>query len=597
MYTYGIGILKSTDGGETWKKSLDWSYNQSRGIQCIEINPKNPDIIFAGTTEGTYRSLKKGVAWEKVHGVLMAMDILIHPQNPDTIFVSCGNAGSEGTGIYRSYDRGDTWEKLTNGLPSSWTGKVLMNIYRSDPCIIFADISNLGDYIGLYKSEDNGDSWSLVTQVHMGSVMGMYAHYVRVNPEDSSKLFKTEIHYGYSEDQGNSWEITDYINDEYAWKVDTTCMHVDHHVFANHPTDPNTFYAGNDGGVYRTIDGGKTFQDLNRGLVTTQFYPGFASSNTDSTIALGGMQDQGSSIYTGTPEWNNYALGGDGSEAAVNQENNNILYLSMYKLLLFRSLNGGDELQFISPVNFYPTWYSNPNARAPKPDEVAKLAPFILMENDLMYAATNYVYKSFDGGNSWLVCNSDNAVTEQTIMSISASEIAKNVVYVSARPNLLTGIPPVVKVSKNGGNTWSDITGNLPDRDIIIQVAPHSPSIVYAVIGGFGSSHLFRSYNYVDSFEDIPSDLMREVKCYPNPFKDNITFLFELYAPGTVTFTIYNTSGQIIKGFPTRYYHSGSHQLDWDGKTDEGVSCPPGIYFGLLSANNCKKSVTIVRGK
>jgi len=163
MYTYGIGILKSVDRGVTWTKSLDWSYHQSRGVQCIEINPHNTSIVYAGTTEGT--------------------------------------------GIYRSFDGGDNWEKLTNGLPSSWTGKVLMDIYRANPGIIYTDISNLMDYIGLYRSDDHGEHWSRVTQVHMGSAMGMYAHYVRVNPEDSSKLFKTEIHYGHSEDGGNTRKI------------------------------------------------------------------------------------------------------------------------------------------------------------------------------------------------------------------------------------------------------------------------------------------------------------------------------------------------------------------------------------------------------
>lgn len=507
MYTYGIGILKSIDGGETWMKSLDWSYNQSRGVQCIEINPHNSNVVYAGTTEGTYRTTNGGKQWVKVHPVLMAMDIVINPYHPDTLFVSCGNAGSDGTGIYRSFDGGDSWEKLATGLPASWTGKVLLDIYRANPSTLFADISNLGDYIGLYKSEDHGENWSRVTQVNMGNAMGMYAHYVRVNPEDSSKLFKSEIHYGYSEDCGNTWEITDYIDDEYAWLVDSTCMHVDHHVFANHPTDPNTFYAGNDGGIYRTRDGGKTFQDLNRGLVTTQFYPGFASSQTDTTLALGGMQDNGTSLFSGSPDWTNWILGGDGSETAIHPENNDILFVSFYKLSIFKSTNRGENLRFIAPVDYWSGWYGTASSRPPRTDEVSKMAPFILLENDLMYAATNYVYLSYDAGETWIPGNYDRAVTSEPIMSISASRIDTRVVYVAARPNLLTGIPPQVMVSKDRGATWTDITGNLPDRDIVIQVAPHSPWIVYAAIGGFGTSHLFRSYDAGLSWTDIGQGL------------------------------------------------------------------------------------------
>jgi len=688
MYTYGIGILKSVDGGNTWTKSLDWSYYQSRGVQCIEINPHNTSIVYAGTTEGTYRTINGGKQWAKVHPVLMAMDIVINPQQPDTLYVSCGNAGSDGTGIYRSFDGGDNWEKLTNGLPSSWTGKVLLDIYRANPAILYADISNLTDYIGLYRSDDHGEHWSLVTQVHMGNAMGMYAHYVRVNPEDSSKLFKTEIYYGHSEDRGNSWEITDYIDDEYAWLVDTTCMHVDHHVFANHPTDPNTFYAGNDGGIYRTRDGGKTFQDLNRGLVTTQFYPGFTSSQTDPALALGGMQDNGTSMFTGSPGWNNWILGGDGSETAIHPENNDILYVSFYKLSIFKSINRGEDLQFIGPVDYWSGWYDNPNSRPPRADEVSKLAPFILLENDIMYAATNYVYLSLNAGETWIPCNYDRAVTSETIMSISASRIDTKVVYVAARPNLLTGIPPQVMVSKDRGATWNDITGNLPDRDIIIQVAPHSPYIVYAVIGGFGTSHLFRSYDaglswtdvgeglpdvptnavaidpeypqniyvandlgvwvstdnglswnplrtgmptasivldfsilentrkiravthgngifernlvppeagYVDSDMEIPLNPLLDARNYPNPFSEVTTISFYLLQSSGVNLEIYNSVGELVKIFPNRYYPSGHVEIEWDGRTENGEPCLPGVYFGSITTSGSSRTITMLR--
>jgi photosystem II stability/assembly factor-like uncharacterized protein len=688
MYTYGIGILKSVDGGETWTKTLDWSYHQSRGVQCIEINPHNTSIVYAGTTEGTYRTINGGKQWVKVHPVLMAMDIVINPQHPDTLFVSCGNAGSEGTGIYRSFDGGDSWEKLTNGLPSSWSGKVLMDIYRENPAILFADVSNLTDYIGLYKSEDHGEHWALVTQEHMGNAMGMYAHYVRVNPEDSSKLFKTEIHYGYSDDGGNTWEITDYIDDEYAWLVDTTCMHVDHHVFANDPTDPNTFYTGNDGGIYRTKDGGRTFQDLNRGLVTTQFYPGFTSSQTDTALALGGVQDNGTSLFNGSPEWNNWILGGDGSETAIHPENDDVLYVSFYKLSIFRSMNRGEDLQFIGPVDFWSGWYGNQNSRAPRADEVAKMAPFILLENNIMYAATNYVYLSIDAGETWIPCNDDREVTSEPIMSISASRIDPQVVYVASRPNLLTGIPPHVMVSKNGGSTWTDITGSLPDRDIIVQVAPHSPYIVYAVVGGFGTSHLFRSYDaglsrndigqglpdvptnavaidpeypqniyvgndlgvwvstdngltwkplrtgmptasivldfsilentrkiravthgngiyektlvppeagYVDSLPELPSNQLIAARNYPNPFRDETTIVFELTEPSNVEIDIYDSNGRLVRSFPSTYCHTGKNQIIWDARISEGASCPPGIYFVKISAEQNSLPLIVVR--
>ncbi|MBN1131181.1 MAG: hypothetical protein JXA71_19480, partial [Chitinispirillaceae bacterium] len=100
--SYGIGILKTQDGGATWKKSLDWSYNQERGVLAMRIDPRNPQVVIAGTSEGTFRSVNAGATWEQVHTVLMAVDVALHPQNPDIVYVSCGNLGSQGSGIYRS---------------------------------------------------------------------------------------------------------------------------------------------------------------------------------------------------------------------------------------------------------------------------------------------------------------------------------------------------------------------------------------------------------------------------------------------------------------------------------------------------------------
>jgi len=131
--SYGIGILRSNDGGLTWSKSLDWSYAQRRGVLDLAIDPDDPARIFAGTSEGVYRTGDGGGSWEQVLDVDMAVDIALHPHDADTLYVSCGNlnipAGQ--IGIYRSRDGGDTWARLNvagRGLPLSWTGKTLLDI-------------------------------------------------------------------------------------------------------------------------------------------------------------------------------------------------------------------------------------------------------------------------------------------------------------------------------------------------------------------------------------------------------------------------------------------------------------------------------------
>ena len=102
----GIGLLKSTDGGATWEKSIDWSYQQHRGVQVVKIHPNDPKIVFAGTSEGVYRTKDAGENWEQVHDVIMVVDMAINPSDPDIVYASCGNLSSPGNGIYLSTSGG-----------------------------------------------------------------------------------------------------------------------------------------------------------------------------------------------------------------------------------------------------------------------------------------------------------------------------------------------------------------------------------------------------------------------------------------------------------------------------------------------------------
>ncbi|UCH10289.1 MAG: T9SS type A sorting domain-containing protein [Fidelibacterota bacterium] len=505
MFTYGIGILKSTDRGLTWKKCLDWSYNQNRGVFSIECNPHNPDIIFTGTTEGIYRSRDNGASWEQVLDVIMANDLDINPDNPDIIFAACGNIASPGTGLYRSLDGGDNWARLTTGLPESWTGKARLDIYRAEPEIIFADIYDIAQCRGLYRSADNGDTWTLVTEEGMGNATGLYAHYVRVSPVSEQKIFRAEQKYGYSEDGGINYTR---FESTYGWLEDSTVMHVDHHTFVNHPDDPEMFYAGNDGGVYRTYDGGKTFQDLNEGYVTTQFYAGFSSSRTDPNLAIGGTQDNGTSVYDGSADWRICVLGSDGGATAIDPADNNILYGLRPRLGLFKSEDRGANFRFIGPVDFWEGYFGNPNSREPHPDEWSKFpAPIQLVPPRIMYAATNYVYKSLDGGETWECVNRDRSVSPEPLVSMAVSETNPDVVYVASYPNAINGNRARVYRTKNGGAHWRDITGSLPDRYLNVFLSPHNEDVVHVTTYGFGTSHLYRSLDAGRSWENIGAQL------------------------------------------------------------------------------------------
>ena len=221
---YGLGILKSYDGGESWQKSLDWTQQQQRGVLSLAIDPLDPDNVFAGTTAGIFRSGDAGESWSHVHSVVMAMDVKIDPHNPKNIYAACGNLGTEGHGIYRSRDQGDSWTRLSTGLPGSRTGKARLDIYASSPNILYADIANQRERIGLFKSEDSGDTWKLLSTLEgldFYQGQGYYSHFVRVNPIDNQKVFMAKVGYLYLEDGGRSFKrptpgIYDFIDDPTA---------------------------------------------------------------------------------------------------------------------------------------------------------------------------------------------------------------------------------------------------------------------------------------------------------------------------------------------------------------------------------------------
>ena len=189
--SYGLGILKSIDSGVTWRKSLDWTSSQQRGIQVIKLHPTNPDILFAGTTEGIFRSRDAGATWEQVANTVMVTDIVLTPGNPDILFAACGNLGSPEMGIYRSKNGGEpgSFQKLAGGLPTSFTGKAMLAVSAAAPTNVWADIANESGTIGLFRSQNNGDSWTNInSSTDWASIQGWYSHYVRIHPKDVNRV-------------------------------------------------------------------------------------------------------------------------------------------------------------------------------------------------------------------------------------------------------------------------------------------------------------------------------------------------------------------------------------------------------------------------
>jgi len=490
----GIGLLRSIDGGLSWEMSIDWSYEQQRGVQRIKFDPVDHNIVWVATTEGTFKSINQGESWELVHDVIMATDIAINPSNPDLVFVACGGMWSPGGGIYRTQDGGANWELMDMGPggPSIFGGKARICMAPSSPNMIYASIgknqSTGSQATWLCASIDNGDNWMVVSNDDYSRFQGWYSHYVAINPENPNHIYCGGVDFWQSFDGGSNLDIDqgnigDWFHPDW--------LHSDHHDFEFHPDSANILYVAHDGGVHRTDDGGENFYSCNWGYQTSQFYAGFSCSDTDPDLAMGGLQDNFSCIYEGGMNWRR-VIGGDGSFSAISQVDNDEIFGSYQNLSILKSYDGGYN------------WYSaNPGGQ----NYVNFIAPFALssVNNTTMYAASSIVHRSNNGGNSWTATNSSTQFYNNPVLSMGVSSTDVDVVYVATMPWYTD---PHVYKTTNGGGEWIDITANLPNRyptDIHVDVNDHS--IVYITFGGFGTSHLYRSINSGTTWESIGEGL------------------------------------------------------------------------------------------
>ncbi len=499
--SYGIGILKTTDYGQTWTKSLDWSYDQKRGVNDVEIDTNNDSIIWAATTEGIFKSTDAGTSWENVHPVIMGFDIAINPLNSDIVFATHGNFGSAGHGIYRTTDGGNTWIKLGSGLPATFNGKAVLSIYLPDPNIIYASIGNgssSGAGTWLCQSSDGGNNWVIVNSTDYATYQGWYSHWVGVSPFYSNMVLTGGIDIFKSNNSGYNLTQKSYW---YNWDFGVTppggpegppdYVHADQHSITFHPTNPNIIYFGTDGGVFRSTDAGETFEGCNGGYQSTQFYNGFSSSFNLPDLAIGGMQDNATAIYQGNVAWFR-CIGGDGCQTGIDPNDDNVLYGTYQYLNIVKSTDGGINWMGIGPSGT---------------DNPAFVAPFVVCKSNpnVIYAGSRKFHKSINGGNSWTFGNGGAVLDGNQILSIGVSSTSTDTIFVATAPVNSRGR---VFRSTDGGNTFINITGTLPDRyPDDIAVDPNNSKIIYIVFSGFGTSHLFKSTDAGDNWIDIGSQL------------------------------------------------------------------------------------------
>ncbi len=506
---FGLGLYRSPDAGATWQNI---GLADTRYIARIRVHPTDANRIYVAATgklfgtgpnRGIYRTNDGGTTWDRCLALTdstAATDLVMDPTNPDILFAAMWErvrglnyrrSGGPSSGIWRTTDGGDTWQELTNGLPSgSNVGRIGLTQCVSQANVLYAIYADAAaGFAGVYKSTNGGDTW---TRTNDAALSGMYSDFgwyfgnIRVDPSNPNNVFALGVPMVRSTNGGSSW-FEEGGN-----------MHVDHHALAFCLGQPAVAYEGNDGGLYHTGDSGSNWSKL-YDQPTSQFYA-IAVDELQPQRLYGGTQDNGSlrTPAGGADNWE-AIFGGDGFYCLVDPTDSDVIYAEYQYGNLYKSTNGGtffnpatdgiggnDRHNWMTPVVMDP---SNP---------------------DVLYYGSQRVYRTTDAAGSWQPISSDLTYGDHgmgygTITTIAVAPSTTSVVYAGTDDGRLWRLNPLM------GN-WTDITAGLPQRWVTcVTVDPTSAQIVYVTFSGLRwdepISYVYRSQNSGASWQDIGQGL------------------------------------------------------------------------------------------
>ena len=483
----GYGIYKSLDGGKNW---LLMGLEKTRHIHRVIIHPTNPDIVYAAAIgspwgehkeRGVYKTINGGETWTKIlytNPKSGAADLVMDPQNPNKLIAAMWehkrdpwffSSGGKGSGMYITYDGGETWKQKTSeeGLPDGELGRIGIAIAQNKPEIIYALIE--ANKNGLYKSMDGGDTWKLVSENmdEIGNRPFYYAE-IYVDPQNENRLFSIFTYVNVSEDGGKSFNQL-----MPAYGV-SNGIHPDHHAWWIHPTNGNFMVDGNDGGMNITKDGGSTWRFIGN-LPVAQFY----HINVDNEIpynVYGGMQDNGSwrgpayiwrSQGIRNSYWQEISFG-DGFDVIPDKDDSRYGWTMSQQGFVSRYDWKTGNNYSVRPTHPEPEINLRFNWNA-----AINIDP---NENNTIYFGSQFVHKSTDKGETWSIISSDlttnnpeklnqhnsggltmdatGAENHCTILVIEPSEVETDMLWVSTDDGR-------IHYTQNGGQDWTEVTKNI----------------------------------------------------------------------------------------------------------------------------------------
>ncbi|MGI9626040.1 MAG: WD40/YVTN/BNR-like repeat-containing protein [Longimicrobiales bacterium] len=599
----GRGVWKSIDGGGSWNHV---GLERTEHIEAILPHPTDPDVAWLsamgpawsdGDQRGVFRTTDGGVTWENVLYVdetTGAFELVMDPSNPEHLLASTWefrrrpwtmNSGGEGSGIWKTYDGGDSWTRLTSddGLPAGNLGRIGLAFATNDPSVAYALVE--AGTSALLRSDDGGDSWTSVNSEPGVNERAFYYSRVYVDPTNENRVYRVSGDLARSDDGGRTFNSIASFQK----------VHVDHHGFWAHP-DGRTIISGNDGGVFVSRDRGGSWRFVEN-LPLSQFYH-LSVDNEVPFNVYGGLQDNGSwrgpsqawemPSFSGSliQNWHWKSIGfGDGFASLVDPTDASLGY----------SMSQGGNLQRFDLETG--AWN---NIRPTPPDADTELRfnwnagialdPF---NPEVIYYGSQFLHMSPDRGESWQVISADlttndpekqrqaesggltidvsGAENHTTILTIAPSPVEQGVIWVGTDDGN-------VQLTRSGGGDWENVTeriDDVPDNTWVphIEASKHHGGTAYVVFDGHREGdwtpYIFKTEDYGRDWEELNPD---QIDGYvhvieEDPVEPNLLFLgteFGMYfsLDGGENWTKY-THGDYPAGAPTRalVVHPRDHDL------------------------------------
>ena len=593
--SFGDGVYKSTDGGRTWQHM---GLKDSEHISAIVINPQNPDVVYVGALghafapneeRGVFMTTDGGKTWTKTlyidnqHGV---SDLEIDPSNPNILYAGMWSferkpwtfhSGSEKGGVYKSIDGGRTWNKLTNGLPKLM-GRIGVRVAPSNPNVVYVIVEAKEGT--LYRSDDRGETFRLVSKNTDIVSRGFYYTRVRVDPTNENHIYAVASTLFTSVDGGKTFRSITGRN------------HVDFHALWLDPKNPKRMWNGQDGGIAVSYDGGETWEAVYN-IPLGQFYQIHADNRTPFYYVMGGLQDNGS--WTGpsatrepsgimNDDWRMVSFGdgfyminhpddpdlylsesqganivwtdmrsreqqpvnpwgrGSGGGPAEGKKyrfnwNSPIVFSAHDKTTVFLAGN----VVFKSP-DFGKTWEQiSPDLTTNDPEKLKDAGGPVAFENStaeyhstIISIAESPVQQgqiwvgtddgnlqvTRDGGKNWnnLIANVKGVGKNSPVSHVEPSRTSADTAYVAFERHMFDDFRPYIFKTTDGGKSWTNISGNLPAK-AYVQVVREDPKNTNLLYAGTELG-LFASYNggkdwIALNMKNLPNVAVHDILVHP----------------------------------------------------------------------------------